>query len=109
VRTGLTQLQDSDNLDATGNDASEEQLTGITTRDGAYEYDSTSLQYSETEVNRTIQELYDAIEYGYFGITGNTTRWAQATLLMVYDEMNFDHQEPDIQTSEAQNEVELPY
>jgi hypothetical protein len=40
-------------------------------------------------VNNLVQEFYDAIQYGYFGINLDTTKWAQGTMLMIYDEMKF--------------------
>jgi uncharacterized protein YggL (DUF469 family) len=90
AQQGRDQVRDGNTLDAHGGPEAEVQSTELNTNSGLYGYDATPLQTSQTAVNRLVQEFYDSIEYGYFGVDRNTTNWAQATMLMIYDEMKFD-------------------
>lgn len=94
-------------FDGTAASSTELQSTEINTQSGLLGYDETNLMTSKTAVNELIQEFYDTIQYGYFGIDSNpkltwgagnrpTTDWAQGTMLMIYDEMKFDATNPQI-------------
>lgn len=90
AKQGNDQIQNADTLDGQGGAEAELQSSVLNTQTGVYGYDATPLQTSQTAVNELVTEFYDAIQYGYFGVDGNTTEWAQATMLMIYDEMKFD-------------------
>jgi hypothetical protein len=96
---GDEQVANNTMLDGNAATSSELQSLQLNTQGGAYGYDATPIQTSQTSVNELIQEFYDTILYGYFGIDSNpslngganpTTDWAQATMLMIYDEMKFN-------------------
>lgn len=101
AQQGLQQVQDGNTLDAKAGSTTELQTTDINTKDGLLGYDETGLANSQTVVNKLVQEFYDVISIGYFGLDSNprltgggtpTTDWAQATMLMIYDEMKFNDQ-----------------
>jgi hypothetical protein len=77
-------------LDSQSATSSQLSPTDINTNTGLMGADTLPLETSGTAVNELIQEFYDAIDIGYFGIRGNTTQWAQATMLSIYDEMKFN-------------------
>ncbi len=78
-------------LDGGAATSAQNQSTEIGTQQtGLYGYDETDLANSGTVVNQLVREFYDVIEVGYFDITRDTTDWAQATMLMIYDEMKFN-------------------
>ncbi len=62
----------------------------INTNTGLAGANTLGLETSGTAVNVLIQELYDTIQFGYFGTNGATREWAQGTMLMIYDEMKFN-------------------
>ncbi len=82
--------------DGIGGTSAVNQSTALNTQTGALGYDSTPLATQNTTVNELVQELYDTIQYGYFGINGDTTEWAQGTMLMIYDEMKFNATAPTV-------------
>lgn len=105
---GDEQVANNTMLDGNAATSSELQSLQLNTQGGAYGYDATPLQTSQTSVNELIQEFYDIIEYGYFGIDSNpslngaqTTRWAQATMLMIYDEMKFTENSTEVIVTEG--------
>jgi uncharacterized protein YggL (DUF469 family) len=104
AQQGRDQVRDGNTLDAHGGPEAELQSTELNTNSGLYGYDATPLQTSQTAVNKLVQEFYDSIEYGYFGVNRNTTNWAQATMLMIYDEMKFD----DVSTNSIVTNDEAP-
>lgn len=102
---GDDQVAANTTLDGNAATSSELQSLQLNTQGGAFGYDATPLQTSQTSVNQLIQELYDTILYGYFGIDSNpslhnegipTTEWAQATMLMIYDEMKFTENSTEV-------------
>lgn len=102
---GDEQVANNPFLDGTAATSSELQSTQLNTQGGAFGYDATPLQTSQTSVNQLIQEFYDIIQIGYFGIDSNpslanggqpTTDWAQATMLMIYDEMKFTENSTEV-------------
>jgi hypothetical protein len=99
AKQGDIQVQNGNTLDAKGGPDAENQSTILNTQSGVYGYDATPLQTSQTVVNQLVQEFYDAIEYGYFGISVDTTEWAQGTMLMIYDEMKFDAGSTNVQVT----------
>lgn len=92
---GDRQVEQGDTLDAKGGPAAEVQSTELNTGGGVLNYDTTPLATSTTVVNQLVQEMFDSMEYGYFGISRDTTNWAQATMLMIYDELKFNDAEPE--------------
>jgi hypothetical protein len=100
AKQGDVQVQNGNTLDAKGGPDAENQSTVLNTQSGVYGYDATPLQTSQTVVNELVQEFYDAIEYGYFGISVDTTEWAQGTMLMIYDEMKFDAGSTNVQVTD---------
>ena len=85
-------------LDAQGAGGVATSSTDINTNTGLVGANTLPLETSPTAVNQLIQEFYDAIRIGYFGIHQNTTEWAQATMLSIYDEMKFN---PDLTVNPA--------
>ena len=83
----------SNALDAQGAGGVATSSTDINTNTGLDGANTLPLETSPTAVNQLIQEFYDAIQIGYFGIHQNTTEWAQATMLSIYDEMKIN---PDL-------------
>ncbi len=79
----------SDMVDGQNASSSIRTPSDINTNTGLLAANTLPLETSGTVVNRLIQEFYDVIENGYFGIHANTTQWAQGTMLMIYDEMKF--------------------
>ncbi len=91
AQQGNKQVQDNAILDGTGGDEAQQQSTALNTApEGLLGFDSAPLSESGTSVNRLVEEFWDAIEYGYFGISVGTTEWAQATMAQIYDEMKFE-------------------
>ena len=106
---GDRQIEQSQTLDAKGGPAAEQQSTALNTDGGVLNYDTTPLATSTTVVNRLIKEMYDIMMFGYFGINEDTTDWAQATMLMIYDEMKFDPDSTEIYVTEGQDTVQTGY
>jgi hypothetical protein len=106
---GDRQVEQGDTLDAKGGPAAEVQSTELNTGGGVLNYDTTPLATSSTVVNRLVEEMYDSMEYGYFGITRDTTNWAQATMLMIYDELKFNDAEPETVVTNNQNDEPTGY
>lgn len=92
---GDRQIEQGDTLDAKGGPAAEIQSTELNTNGGVLNYDTTPLATSSTVVNKLVQEMYDAMGVGYFGVKNDTTDWARATMLMIYDEMKFNKTRPE--------------
>lgn len=118
AQQGNQQIQDGNTLDGTAGSTTELQSTEINTKSGLLGYDETDLARSQTSVNQLVKEFYDTIQYGYFGIDSNpklanggtpTTEWAQATMLMIYDEMKFDDLNPQVVVTDSQNAVDTQY
>jgi hypothetical protein len=87
--SGLDALESSQTLDGTPDNAQILQTTEIADK-GLRGFDGTGLRTSKTVVNKLVREFYDAIGTGYFGISADTSNWAQATMLSIYDEMEFN-------------------
>ena len=87
---GDRQVEQSQTLDAKGGPAAEVQSTALNTGGGVLTYDTNPLATSSTAVNQLVQEVYDVMGIGYWGIHQDTTNWARATMLMIYDEMKFN-------------------
>ncbi len=84
-------------LDGTAATSSELQSLQLNTQGGAYGYDATPLQASQTSVNKLVEEFYDVINVAYFyGVTSDTALWAEATMLMIYDEMKFTENSTEV-------------
>ena len=92
---GDRQVEQGDTLDAKGGPTAEEQSTDLNTSGGVFNYDTSDLATSTTVVNSLVKELYDTMRRGYFGVTNDTSDWAQATMLMIYDEMKFNNKRPE--------------
>ena len=91
AQQGNTQVQESNTLDGTGGVTAQGQSTELNTNRGGLDgYDPSGLATSKTSVNRLVQEFWDTIQFGYFGVTPDTIEWAQATMAMIYDEMKFN-------------------
>lgn len=96
MNSSLEAVMDGDTLDGMGLQGQEEQAAMLTKNAGGYlGNDTTNIATSKTAVNDLVREFYDVIEIGYFGIQENTIDWAQATMLMIYDEMKFDPANPN--------------
>ena len=102
---GDEQVANNTMLDGNAATSSELQSLQLNTQGGAYGYDATPLETSQTSVNKLVEEFYDIIQIGYFGIDSNpslanggnpTTDWAQATMLMIYDEMKFTENSTEV-------------
>lgn len=119
AQQGNQQIQDGNTLDGTAGSTTEMQSTEINTKSGLLGYDETDLVTSQTAVNKLVQEFYDTIQYGYFGIDNNpslavggtapTRDWAQGTMLMIYDEMKFDATNPQVVVTADTAAVDTQY
>ncbi len=118
AQQGNQQIQSGGTLDAITGSTTEVQSTELNTNSGLFGYDETGLATSQTVVNNLVKELYDTILVGYFGIDNNpslanggipTTEWAQATMLMIYDEMKFDDNGPQVVVTNNQDAVDTQY
>lgn len=118
AQQGNQQIQSGNTLDGTAASSTEVQSTEINTNTGLLGYDETDLATSKTAVNNLVQEFYDTIKVGYFGIDSNpsltnggipTTQWAQATMLMIYDEMKFDDTKPQVVVTDTYDPVDTGY
>lgn len=91
--TNLTEQMNNEitteSLDSQNANSTEASPTDINTNTGLAGANTVPLETSGTAVNNLVQEFYDSIQYGYFGINLDTTKWAQGTMLMIYDEMKF--------------------
>ncbi len=76
-------------IDSQSATSSQSTPTDINTNTGLAGANTVPLETAGTAVNKLVQEFYDAIQYGYYGINPDTTEWAQGTMLMIYDEMKF--------------------
>ena len=88
----------SNALDAQGAGGVATSSTDINTNTGLLGANTLPLETSPTAINQLVQEFYDAIQIGYFGIHQDTAEWAQATMLSIYDEMKFN---PDLTVNPA--------
>jgi len=117
--TGDNQVASGNTLDGTAASSSEVQSTALNQSPGGmFGFDETSLALSQTAVNRLVAEFYDIIDIGYYGIdqnprlggpTGRTADWAQATMLMIYDEMKFDPVTPQVVVTDGPDPVDTNY
>lgn len=112
AQQGNRQVHDGNTLDATAGSSTEQQSTTLNTQTGLLGYDETGLATSKTAVNKLVQEFYDVIRVGYFGLDTNpsltavgsetpTAQWAQATMLMIYDEMKFNADNPQVVVTQS--------
>jgi hypothetical protein len=95
--SGDEMVMNADNLDGGAGRTAEEQSTAINTgAGGLLGYDETGLLNQETAVNDLVREFYDVIGTGYYAVNAESQDWAQATMLMIYDEMKFDPGQPTV-------------
>ena len=80
---------ESDSIDSQSATSSQRAGTDLITNTGQAGANTLPLETAGTAINSLIREFYDSIDIGYFGIQQNTTEWAQATMLSIYDEMKF--------------------
>jgi hypothetical protein len=75
-------------FDATANDPSDTQ--SIQTLTGGFQnYQTTQLADVDPQLDQYVNEFFDGIEISYFDLQYGTRRWAEAAMLMTYDEMAF--------------------
>ena len=103
------QVANSTSLDGGAGSTSQVAATDINTNTGLAGANTLPLQNSKTVVNQLVQEFYDAIQFGYFGISSNTTEWGQATMLSIYDEMKFNPNQPAVEVTNGQAAVDTGY
>jgi len=119
ITTGLVdkqynQTQDSTQLDSQASKESQTAPTDITTNTGLAGANTLPLSTSPTAINDLVQEFYDVIQYGYYGLddgqagslnTPNVTDWAEGTMLSIYDQMMFKQTSPntDVPDDAGQN------
>ena len=96
-------------LDAQGSPTRSIATTIISTQTGLAGAPVVGLETAGTAVNSLVQEFYDTIDIGYFGIQQQTTQWAQATMLMIYDEMKFDPTKSGTITTLGRDPIDTGY
>ncbi len=123
---GDRMVESGNTLDGTAASSSELQSTLLNTTPGEgygepggmFGYDETPLAESTTAVDQLVREFYDVIDFGYYGIDQNprlnggawpTADWAQATMLMIYDEMKFDPVTPQVVVTNDEAPVDTLY
>ena len=98
------QVLNSTSLDSQAGPESENAATDINTNTGLAGANTLPLQTSKTAINDLLQEFYDVIQYGYYGLddgkaasinTPNVTDWAEGTMLSIYDQMSFGQSGPE--------------
>lgn len=113
------QIANSTSLDTQAGPESENAATDINTSTGLAGANTLPLQTSQTAINSLVQEFYDVIQYGYYGLddgkagsnnTPNVTDWAEGTMLSIYDQMHFSQTNPEtiVPTSKT-TEVDTGY
>lgn len=108
--TGDNQVAGGNSLDGTAASSSEVQSTALNQSPGGmFGFDETSLALSQTAVTRLVAEFYDTIEWGYYATRERTQDWAQATMLMIYDEMKFDPVTPQVVVTDGEAAVDTNY
>ncbi len=94
---GFEAVQDGNTLDGGASGDLEDQSVELNTSPGGLlGYSEAGIANAPTAVNELVREFYDVIDIGYFGISAQTTDWAQATMLMIYDEMKFSSTSPEV-------------
>ncbi len=97
------QVANSTTLDSQAATTSEIAATDINTNTGLAGANTLPLAQSQTAINSLLQEFYDVIQYGYYGLddgkptsinTPDVTNWAEGTMLSIYDQMSFGQSEP---------------
>ncbi len=97
------QVANSTTLDSQAATTSEIAATDINTNTGLAGANTLPLQNSITAINALVQEFYDVIQFGYYGLddgkvdsmnTPNVTDWAEGTMLSIYDQMTFAQDKP---------------
>ena len=89
--------------------------TDVTTNTGLAGANTVPLATSPTAINQLVEEFYNVISYGYYGLddgcpgassgpmacggakslnTPDITGWANATMLSIYDQMAFPQDSP---------------
>jgi len=109
AQQGNQQVQSGNTLDSTAGSTTEQQSTTLNTQSGLLGYDETGLATSKTVVNKLVQEFYDVINIGYFGLKDDTFDWAQATMLMIYDEMKFNDTNTNVVVTAGTAPVDTNY
>lgn len=94
AETGRKATQDGDMLDTAAATPAQQQIPD-TDFNGLYNQNTSPLATSQTSINNLVQEFFNVIQFGYFGVEANTTEWAQAAMLMIYDEMSFSQDNPN--------------
>lgn len=87
---GKRQIQDTEYTGSEPRDPAREQASEVNTSSGISGFNTQRLANSPNMTNAMIKELYNILYTGYFDVNLNTTNWARATMLMIYDEMNFN-------------------
>jgi hypothetical protein len=107
---GDRQVEAGNTLDGTAGISAEQQSIALNTAPGGLlGYDETPLATSQTAVTQLVREFYDVIDIGYYGIQEDTIKWAQSTMLMIYDEMKFDPVQPQVVVTQGQAPVDTGY
>ena len=96
-------------LDSQSGTSSAVQTTVISTQTGLAGAPVVPLETAGTAVNSLVQEFYDTIDIGYFGLQAETKEWAQGTMLMIYDEMKFDPTQSNTVTTNGRIAVPVNY
>ncbi len=100
-RNTYQQLAGANSADAVPATSTQEANTLINSSEGALNYEVDNLANTPNAVHDIVKELYDTIWFGYFDLHPYTSEWAQATMLMIYDEMKFNQYRPGIVTTNA--------
>lgn len=107
---GDRMVESGNTLDGTAASSSEQESIALNTAPGGMlGYDETPLALSQTAVVKLVEEFYDTIEFGYYATKENTQDWAQATMLMIYDEMKFDPTTPQVVVTDGQAAEDTDY
>ncbi len=107
---GDRQVEAGNTLDGTAGASAEQQSVALNTAPGGLlAYDETPLATSQTAVTQLVREFYDVIDIGYYGIQEDTIKWAQSTMLMIYDEMKFDPVQPQVVVTQGTAPVDTGY
>ena len=96
-------------LDSQSGTSSAIETTVISTQTGLAGAPVVPLETAGTAVNSLVQEFYDTIDIGYFGLQAETKEWAQGTMLMIYDEMKFDPTQSNTVTTNGRVAVPVNY
>ena len=89
AQSGYRQIENTTNYKGLSSNPAEQQNMGIQST-GLVGFNTKPLASSPNAIQDVAAEFYRTIDSGYWNVDVDMTNWAQATMLMIYDEMKLD-------------------